>query len=54
MWARPAAFRPPSSRSGASRLLEHVRRDGLSGYVLFDADYIQYFTGFWFLSNERP
>jgi Xaa-Pro aminopeptidase len=36
------------------RLLEHVRRDGLSGYVLFDADYIQYFTGFWFLSNERP
>ena len=28
------------------RLLEHVRRDGLSGYVLFGADYIQYFTGF--------
>jgi Xaa-Pro dipeptidase len=22
--------------------------------VLFGADYIQYFTGFWFLSNERP
>jgi Xaa-Pro dipeptidase len=36
------------------RLLEHVRREGCSGYVLFDADYIQYFTGFWFLSNERP
>jgi len=36
------------------RLLEHVRRDGLSGYVLFGVDYIQYFTGFWFLSNERP
>jgi Xaa-Pro dipeptidase len=36
------------------RLLEHVRGAGLSGYVLFDADYIQYFTGFWFLSNERP
>src|SRR5262249_56187549 len=36
------------------RLLEHVRRDGLTGYVLFGADYIQYFTGFWFLSNERP
>src|SRR5271156_5441524 len=36
------------------RLLEHVRRDGLSGYVLFGAEYIQYFTGFWFLSNERP
>jgi len=36
------------------RLLEQVRGDGLTGYVLFDADYIQYFTGFWFLSNERP
>ena len=36
------------------RLLEHLRRDGLSGYVLFGADEIQYFTGFRFLSNERP
>jgi len=36
------------------RLLDHVRREGLSGYVLFGQDYIQYFTGFWFLSNERP
>jgi Xaa-Pro dipeptidase len=37
-----------------ARLLEHARREGLTGYVLFGADYIQYFTGFWFLSNERP
>jgi Xaa-Pro aminopeptidase len=37
-----------------ARLLEHVRDHSLSGYVLFGADYIQYFTGFWFLSNERP
>ena len=36
------------------RLLEHVRRARLTGYVLFGADAIQYFTGFWFLSNERP
>jgi Xaa-Pro aminopeptidase len=36
------------------RLLEQVRRVDASGYVLFDASYIQYFTGFWFLSNERP
>jgi Xaa-Pro aminopeptidase len=36
------------------RLLEHVRRGGLTGYVLFGADAIQYFTGFRFLSNERP
>jgi Xaa-Pro dipeptidase len=36
------------------RLLEHVRQAGLSGYVLFGADYIQYLTGFGFLSTERP
>src|SRR4029453_4013762 len=24
------------------------------GYALFEPSYIQYFTGFWFLSNERP
>ncbi len=27
---------------------------GTSGYVLFGPEYINYFTGFWFLSNERP
>ena len=36
------------------RLLEQVRRDGATGYVLFDDKYIQYFTGFGFLSTERP
>ena len=36
------------------RLLEHARADGLSGVVLFDQAYIQYTTGFSFLSNERP
>jgi Xaa-Pro dipeptidase len=36
------------------RLLEHARARGLSGIVLFDQAYIQYFTGFGFLSNERP
>jgi Xaa-Pro aminopeptidase len=36
------------------RLLGHVRREGLTGYVLFGQDYIQYLTGFWFLSTERP
>ena len=41
-------------RERRERLLEHVRQSGLAGYVLFGADYIQYFTGFWFLSNERP
>jgi len=36
------------------RLLESVRGAGLTGYVLFGPDYIRYFTGFGFLSNERP
>ena len=41
-------------KSRRERLLERVRRDGLTGYVLFDAHYIQYFTSFGFLSTERP
>jgi Xaa-Pro dipeptidase len=40
--------------SRRERLLEHVRRESLSGYVLFDEHYIRYFTGFGFLSTERP
>jgi Xaa-Pro dipeptidase len=36
------------------RLLDHARGEGLTGVVLFDQAYIQYFTGFSFLSNERP
>jgi len=36
------------------RVLDHVRGEGLNGYVLFGQDYIQYLTGFWFLSTERP
>jgi Xaa-Pro aminopeptidase len=41
-------------RERRERLLEEVRRASLTGYVLFGADAIQYFTGFSFLSNERP
>jgi Xaa-Pro aminopeptidase len=36
------------------RVLEHVQAHTLTGYVLFDQAYIQYFTGFNFLSTERP
>jgi Xaa-Pro aminopeptidase len=35
-------------------LLEHVRSHALTGYVLFDEGYIQYFTSFGFLATERP
>ena len=36
------------------RLLEHAGGLGLGGVVLFDADYIRYFTNFNFLATERP
>lgn len=36
------------------RLLEAAGREGATGVVLFGASAIQYFTGFFFLSNERP
>jgi Xaa-Pro aminopeptidase len=51
---RPAGIAPAEFESRRGRLLEHVRRRGLSGYVLFDEQYIRYFTGFGFLSTERP
>src|SRR4051812_15137556 len=36
------------------RLLAHVRDLGATGYAVFGPSYVHYFTGFWFLSNERP
>jgi Xaa-Pro dipeptidase len=36
------------------RLLEQVRDASATGYALFAPTYVHYFTGFWFLSNERP
>jgi Xaa-Pro aminopeptidase len=37
-----------------ARLRVHAADAGASGYVLFGPSYVNYFTGFWFLSNERP
>ncbi len=37
-----------------ARLRAHAADQGAAGYVLFDLSYVNYFTGFWFLSNERP
>ena len=37
-----------------ARLAEYAASEGASGYVLFGPDYVRYFTGFFFLSNERP
>jgi Xaa-Pro aminopeptidase len=36
------------------RLLEHVREQGHSGYVLFDEQYVRYYAGLAFLATERP
>ncbi|MGH3049385.1 MAG: M24 family metallopeptidase [Gaiellaceae bacterium] len=37
-----------------ARLLERARVAGASGFVVVGPAYVNYFTGFWFLSNERP
>jgi Xaa-Pro dipeptidase len=53
--ANPVAVLPATEHEERrERLLEQVRAEELSGYVLFDEHYIRYFTGFWFLSTERP
>jgi Xaa-Pro dipeptidase len=46
----------PSEELQARRetLLGHVRGEKLTGCVLFDQSYIQYFTSFPFLATERP
>ena len=36
------------------RLLETLAELGVTGLVLFDADYIKYYTGFAFIPTERP
>jgi Xaa-Pro dipeptidase len=38
----------------AARLLEHIQEFNLTGAVLFDSDYILYYTGFAFIPTERP
>src|SRR4051812_40675207 len=50
----PPGIPPSEFEARRERLLEHVRAQRATGYVLFGPAYIQYFTGFWFLSNERP
>lgn len=35
-------------------LLAHLHDNQLSGAVLFDRDYILYYTGFAFIPTERP
>ena len=46
----------PTAELAARRetLLPVIRSHALTGYVLFDESYIQYFTSFGFLATERP
>ena len=36
------------------KLLEHIKQSGYSGAILFERDYILYYTGFAFIPTERP
>ncbi len=45
---------PAELQERRERLLEYTRSQELTGFVLFDADYIRYFTNFNFLATERP
>ncbi len=40
--------------SRCERLLEYLQAEKLAGVVLFDSDYILYYTGFAFIPTERP
>jgi Xaa-Pro aminopeptidase len=48
------AISPTEFESRRRHVLTHVQREGLSGYVVFGADYVRYLTGFAFLATERP
>ena len=41
-------------QSRRQRLLDFVSSRGQTGVVLFDSNYVLYFTGFFYLSTERP
>ncbi len=41
-------------RQRCDALLDHLKQQQLSGVVLFDRDYVVYYTGFAFIPTERP
>ncbi len=56
MTVHPASLRIADAehRARCDALLERINDQRLSGVVLFDADYIKYYTGFAFIPTERP
>jgi Xaa-Pro aminopeptidase len=51
---RPNGISSDELRERRERLFERHAADGLTGVVLFDQQYVQYFTRFSFLATERP
>ena len=41
-------------RARCQKLIEYLRVEGLTGVVLFDQDYVLYYSGFAFVATERP
>lgn len=41
-------------RARSEALLEHIKSEGARGVVLFDQDYVLYYSGFAFVPTERP
>ncbi len=41
-------------RQRCEKLLMHLHAEGLNGVVLFDRQYVLYYTGFAFIPTERP
>lgn len=47
-------IQPVEYRGRIERLSEYLQQEALSGVVLFDRDYVLYYTGFAFIPTERP
>jgi Xaa-Pro aminopeptidase len=47
-------IKPNEYNQRLERLTEFCQQEGLSGVILFDRDYILYYTGFAFIPTERP
>lgn len=50
----PLEISAAEHRARCDRLTEHLAAQELAGAVLFDRDYILYYTGFAFIPTERP
>lgn len=54
MKAASIQITPAEYRQRIQKLGEHLQKEGYSGAILVDRDYILYYTGFAFIPTERP